>query len=416
MLARLDFCVPRPGSGTFALKYLSGLLAAGALLASTAGNLSAASPPPPAPPAGKTDKVAAAPADKTDKEGYFFVGGHWVADGEKKYMVGQMFVQYELPTKQTHPYPIVMVHGTAQTGSNYLGTPDDRPGWASYFRDHGYRVYVVDQVGRGRSGQSPEAYGPYMRLSAYDMESIYTGQENYKLFPEAQLHTQWPGGPGVAGNASFDQFFSSQVQSVANGVKTEELNDAALIALLEKIGPAVLLTHSQAGVFGWKIADDRPELVKGLVAVEPNGPPFYDPDFKGGDNWYVYGAKPSRAWGITRVPLHFEPPLSDPAGLNATEQDKAEGPGLVRCWLQGGQPHQLPNLKNTPIAIVTSEASFRSTLDHCTSEFLTQAGVKNEHIQLAEKGIHGNGHMMMLEKNNLEVAGVLNQWISAHIH
>jgi hypothetical protein len=83
-----------------------------------------------------------------DKEGYFFVGGQWAADGDKKYMVGQMFVQYELPVKKTHPYPIVMVHGTAQTGSNFLGTPDGRPGWASYFRDHGYRVYVVDQVPR----------------------------------------------------------------------------------------------------------------------------------------------------------------------------------------------------------------------------------------------------------------------------
>jgi pimeloyl-ACP methyl ester carboxylesterase len=138
-----------------------------------------------------------------DKEGYFFVGGQWAADGDKKYMVGQMFVQYELPVKETHPYPIVMVHGTAQTGSNFLGTPDGRPGWASYFRDHGYRVYVVDQVGRARSGQSPEAYGPYMRLSARDMESIYTGQETFNLFPQAHLHTQWPGGPGRRGKCEF---------------------------------------------------------------------------------------------------------------------------------------------------------------------------------------------------------------------
>jgi pimeloyl-ACP methyl ester carboxylesterase len=398
MHARSGLRLSKLGSGKLSARYFFGLLAAGAVLFSGAGQLSAASP-----------------TVKPDKEGYFFVGGQWTTDGEKKYVVGQMFVQYQLPVKQTHPYPIVMVHGTAQTGSNFLGTPDGRPGWASYFRDRGYRVYVVDQVGRGRSGQSPEAYGPYMRLSGRDMESIYTGQENFNLFPQARLHTQWPGGPGVAGNASFDQFFASQVQSIASGVKTEELNDPALIALLEKIGPAILLTHSQSGVFGWKVADERPDLVKGLVAVEPNGPPFYDPDFKGGDNWYAYGAKPSRPWGITRVPLRFEPPLSDPNGLNATEQEAADGPGLVRCWLQGGQPHQLPRLKNIPIAIVTAEASFRATLDHCTSQFLTQAGVKNEHIELARLGVHGNGHMMMLEKNNLEVADVLNKWISAHI-
>jgi hypothetical protein len=42
--------------------------------------------------------------------------------------------------------------------------------------------------------------------------------------------------------------------------------------------------------------------------------------------------------------------------------------------------------------------------------------VKNEHIELARLNVHGNGHMMMLEKNNMEVADVLNKWISAHIH
>ena len=92
-----------------------------------------------------------------------------------------------------------------------------------------------------------------MRFSVHDLEEIFTGQENYKLFPQASLHTQWPGGPGVAGNPSFDQFYASQVESIANGVKTEELNDPAIIALLEKIGPAILLTHSQSGVFGWKV-------------------------------------------------------------------------------------------------------------------------------------------------------------------
>ena len=45
------------------------------------------------------------------------------------------------------------------------------------------------------------------------------------------------------------------------------------MALLDKIGPAILLTHSQSGAFGWPVADARPDLVKAIVAVEPNGPP-----------------------------------------------------------------------------------------------------------------------------------------------
>lgn len=59
--------------------------------------------------------------------------------------------------------------------------------------------------------------------------------------------------------------------------------------------------------------------------------------------------------------------------------------------------------------ILTSEASFRATYDHCTSKFLTQAGVPNTHLRLESLGIQGNGHMMMLEKNNLEIAGVISK-------
>ena len=255
----------------------------------------------------------------------------------------------------------------------------------------------------------------YFFVGGKYVKEVFTGQENFKLFPQASLHTQWPGGPGVAGNPSFDQFYASQVESIANGVKTEELNDAAIIALLEKIGPAILLTHSQSGVFGWKVADMRPDLVKGIVAVEPNGPPFYDPIFLGGADWYKDSEKPSRAWGITRIPLSFDPPASEPSQLGMVREAAPDTPNHVRCWLQGSPARQLPRLEGVPIAIVTGEASFRATLDHCTSKFLTQAGVKNTHIRLENENVHGNGHMMMLEKNSSQVAQVLIRWIDVNV-
>ena len=210
------------------------------------------------------------------EHGYFFVGGQYVQSVGKQVMAGQMYVEYLTPQKIMHPYPIVMIHGTAQTGSNFIGTPDGRPGWAHNFLARGYRVYVVDQVGRARSGADPQIYGPYMRFTVEQEESLFTAPEKYKLWPQAALHTQWPGGAGVAGNPTFDQFYASQVESIASAVKTEELMFPADIALLEKIGPAIVLTHSQSGVFGFKLADARPDLVKADVAVEPNGPPFYD--------------------------------------------------------------------------------------------------------------------------------------------
>lgn len=346
--------------------------------------------------------------------GYFFVGGRYAGGDGKTTALGQMFVEYRAPERITQPYPVVMVHGTAQTGTNFLGTPDGRPGWADRFAARGFAVYVVDQVGRGRSGGDPETYGPYARLPVEDLETVFTGQERFSLYPQAKLHSQWPGGPGVRGNAAFDQFYLSQVPYIASALKTEELVDPALIALLEKIGPAILLTHSQAGVFGWAVSDQRPDLVKAHVAIEPNGPTFYDIRFKGGADWYERaGDARARPYGITRVPLHFTPPVGSPTDLAVVQDEAAASPDKIRCWLQAEPARTLPNLARVPAVIVTAEASFRATMDDCTAAFLAQAGARPDRLVLAEHGIRGNGHMMMLEANSDAVADAIIDWIAS---
>ena len=85
------------------------------------------------------------------KQGYFFVGGRIDPAVDGSPMVGQMYVEFQIPATLQHPYPIVMIHGGSQTGTNFTGTPDGREGWAQYFARRGYAVYVVDQVARGRS-------------------------------------------------------------------------------------------------------------------------------------------------------------------------------------------------------------------------------------------------------------------------
>jgi pimeloyl-ACP methyl ester carboxylesterase len=368
-------------------------------------------------PARAADAGPEAPPFKPPQSsGYFFVGGRYTTAGAKTTASGQMFVDYRAPARITQPFPVVMVHGTAQTGTNFLGTPDGRPGWADRFAAGGFAVYVVDQVGRGRSGGDPETYGPYARLPVEDLETVFTGQERSSLYPQAKLHSQWPGGAGVRGNAAFDQFYRSQVPYIASALRSEELVDPALIALLEKIGPAILLTHSQAGVFGWAVSDQRPDLVKAHVAVEPNGPTFYDIRFKGGADWYErVGDARARPYGITRVPLHFDPPVSDPADLTIVQADAAGQPDRIRCWLQGEPARSLPNLAKVPAVIVTAEASFRATMDDCTAAFLAQAGAKPDRLALAERGIHGNGHMMMLESNSDQVADAIIGWIEGRV-
>ena len=346
-------------------------------------------------------------------QGCFFVGGKYVNSTDGRINGGQMYVQYQIPAQQTQPYPVVMIHGGGQTGVNFLGTPDGRRGWADYFLANGYAVYVVDQPSRGRSGFISTVYGAAAHRSAESVAERFTAPENARLWPQAELHTQWPGS-GEAGDAVFDQFYCSQVESMSDVGAGELMMREAGSALLDRIGPAILLTHSQGGPLGWTIADARPTLVKGIVAVEPNGAPVYEIKFTGAPPWFEDDAV-TRPWGITRHPLMFSPPAANGSEMKFVRQEKADDPGLVRCWLQAEPARQLVNLKNIPILMVTAEASYHAPYDHGTSLFLKQAGVAHTFVRLADVGIRGNGHMMMLEKNNLQIAGYFDQWLKANV-
>ena len=52
-------------------------------------------------------------------------------------------------------------------------------------------------------------------------------------------------------------------------------------------------------------------------------------------------------------------------------------------------------------------------LDAHTVAFLRQAGCDVEHLRLSEHGVHGNGHLMMLEKNNREALQPILDWLES---
>src|SRR5262249_55765793 len=125
--------------------------------------------------------------------------------------------------------------------------------------------------------------------------------------------------------------------------------------------------------------------------------------------------KIARPWGVARVPLAYHPSAAQASELHFARHEPADPTTLVRCWLQAEPARQLPKMKNVPSAIVTGEASFRATYDHCTSKFLIQAGVRNTHLRLEKVGLHGNGHMMMLEQNSAAIAEVIANWLDQNM-
>ena len=345
--------------------------------------------------------------------GHFYIGGRIDRSLEGAPTVGQMYVEYFIPRRRTHRYPIVMIHGNWQTGTNFTGTPDGREGWAQYFLRRGYAVYIVDQVARGRSPHFSQSQGAVGPANLDRTEWRFTAPKRENRWPQARRHTQWPG-TGAAGDPSFDAFYATQFPSLTSNQKSQEINRDAAIALLDRIGSAIVLTHSQSGAYGFLIADARPKLVKALISIEPNGPPVYESDFKGPPDWFADVGAPKR-FGLTVTPLTYDPPLKPGEELAFVRQDEPDRPDLVRGWLQAKPARKLPNLAKVPMLIVVAEASYHAAFDHCTAAYLTQAGVRNTFLRLEDVGIRGNGHMMMLEKNSDRVAGVLHDWLTKTI-
>src|SRR5256885_477156 len=244
------------------------------------------------------------------RQGYLFAGGKYLPSEKGQAMSGQLYAEFQIPAKQTHPWPIVMIHGGSQTGINFTGTPDGREGWAQYFLRQGYTVYVIDQPGRARASYQPDSQGPQATPDLEATQKRFTAPEKFKLWPQARLHTQWPGS-GIEGDPIFDQFFASQVPFVQKAELAQSLARDSLLALLEKIGPAIVMTHSQSGAYGWPIVDARPDLVRALIEVEPSGPPVHDVDYVGAPD-YIHDGAAVRPWGLTAIPLGYAPAVAEP--------------------------------------------------------------------------------------------------------
>ena len=344
---------------------------------------------------------------------YFYVGGEYTYDSSFKgsIMTGQMYVEHlTSPYGTQQRYPLVLIHGNAMTGTTWLNTPDGRPGWASYFLEQGYEIYIVDQPARGRSIWSPNGNAVLNIYSAEMMEQRFTATDYYQLWPQAILHTQWPGDnnstKGRQGDSIFDAFYASTVQLVASEVTVQTMMQKAGVALLDKIGPAVLLTHSQSGSFGWLIADIRPNLVKGIVSIEPKGPPFREA---------VFTNRSARLWGVTDIPLTYDPVANSSADLLTIEIPSTDE-NRTSCILQQAPVRTLTHLVNIPVLIETAQASYHAVYDHCTVDYLRQAGMNVDFLRLEDREVYGNGHLQMMEKNNLRIAEILHQWITKHVH
>ena len=272
-----------------------------------------------------------------------------------------MYVQYQIPqARDRHAYPVVMVHGAAHTGKTYEETPDGRMGWAEYFVRRGVPVYVVDHSGRARSGFDPS---PTNRAKLQSAPALVP---SFLKFTNEQAWTTFRFGPApfvAYENTQFpvkaiDEYFAQMVPNTETTYPGGGQNTVdALVKLLERIGPAVVVVHSQSGGYGISVAIARPDLVKAVVSVEPRS----------------CAVSPANVEAVfTHVQL-----LTIFGDFQGNNQD----------W----------------------EGRMAECVD--TVNRIRQAHGTAENVYLPDAGLRGNSHMLMMDLNNQQIAGMIRAWL-----
>ena len=313
-------------------------------------------------------------------QGHFYVGlremeipgnpaaGPFGAGGTGLY--GQMYVGFQLPENKTQKYPVILVHGGGGQSTDYMSTPDGRDGWIDYFLAAGFDVYFVDRPAHGRSPNSTE----YGELSGPTASSLIS------FLAEAD---QWPGDVVNLDDTFMQHLASSEPGPTVDMVMLKE----NFAEVLDRVGPAIVLTHSAGGPSGWISVDARPDLVKAVVAVEAAG-------------------------GLEQLPLTWEPALRDGDSI-ALESIAPTEAGKTACNMQAeGSVRTLPNFKDIPIyGILAPQSTMFTPNYHCTLEFINQAGGDATLVKLEDHGIEGNGHFMQGARNNGEIAQLIIDWM-----
>ena len=253
-----------------------------------------------------------------------------------------------------HKTPLLFVHGGSHTGACYVETPDGRAGWAPYAAARGRTSYVFD----------------------------------------------WPG-HGV--NATPPDFATMSMQAAAG----------ALIDELAQIGPAVLVTHSMGGVVGWRAADIDRRNIAAIVAIAPGPPANLQPI---GDTALALSedapVQPIREmalkmWANSERFPHpaFETYLAglvpeSPRAMN--ERNNLSGNGVRVTGPEA--------LAGIPIVVITGDSDPRHPRE-VDAEVAAYFGA--DFIWLADRGLTGHGHMIMIEHGHDVVADIFLDWLDA---
>jgi hypothetical protein len=321
------------------------------------------------------------------EQGSFMVGGTFVTnpgvfDPVNPTSVGQtihgdhLYVQYQIPPNARN-LPLVMWHGGGQFSKTWETTPDGRDGFQNIFIREGYSTYIFDQPHRGRAGRSTTNG----TINAVPGPGT-TGEQG--IFVRFRIGI-WPDYyPGVQFSNDPDalvQWWLQQTPTTAPTPSTVSVN--AVSALYDKIGPAVLITHSASGILGW-LAGAKNEKVKAIYSYEPVGCAFPEgevppPIPTSGGNVSGSAIPAADFEKLTTIPIAIIYGDNIPSSPNPN--------GNLDLW-RG-----------------------RMAMCELMVDKLKANGGDAELLHLPDIGITGNTHFPMSDLNNAQIAGLLSDWL-----
>ncbi|MDN3635261.1 alpha/beta fold hydrolase [Neolewinella lacunae] len=344
------------------------------------------------------DATSSAPSDATEgllaikEQGSFFVGGsvktapgvfdpiaHGFFNPSSQASEGQTlhgdhaYVFYQVPA-DAREHPIVMWHGYGQFSKTWETTPDGREGFQNIFLRRNWPVYVLDQPRRGRAGRSSEP----VTIDARPSDQLWFGIFRLGVYPDF-----YPGVQFKQDAETVDQYFRQITPDI--GPLDIDLNVAAVIELLERTGPSILMTHSHSGGMGWLTAL-RSDKVAGIVCFEP-GSNFPFPEDKVPEPINYLGGVLS-ARGV---------PDADFTRLTKIPIVIYYGDNIPR------EPSGKPGEEQWTAALAMAE-KWRDAVN--------DRGGDVSLVYLPDVGITGNTHFPFSDLNNLEIADLVSNWLA----
>jgi hypothetical protein len=281
-------------------------------------------------------------------------------------------VFYQIPLNARR-LPLVFWHGAGQSAKTWETTADGREGFQNIFLRRRFGVYLVDQPRRGRAGRSMQAG----TVTPTPDDQAWFDVFRIGIWPNYFPNVQFARDP-----ETLNQYFRAMTPNT--GPFDLNVVSDGVSAVFDRIGPAILVTHSQSGGPGWRTAIKNTN-VRAVVAYEP-GSNFMFPDGE------VPPAMPSATAPLAGIAISMADfmkltriPIVIYFGDNIPEQPTT----------RRGEDHWRVRLAMARL--------WRDTVNRHGGDVTL--------VHLPEIGIRGNTHFPFSDLNNLQIADLLSRFL-----